>query len=364
MNIITRNFIRLLKCGVFGYMEQLEPMSNFKWLKLIHLSVIQECMGLTYDGMMRYVNARHLILSSKVREEWTEIIEKCENDALKMNNCIVEMYSEFMQSQRLFYPVLLRGRGMSLLYPNPLHYYCSHIDWYIPTEEKAREADAWAKRSAQITSDVDLNNIKYQFMGVDVENNHYAQELMNRKLNKDLQTLVIREKSYYKPNYIQINSFNIEILPPTINLLVLILNLIQQILDDDVHQQDLLDLGLFMRKVGKDVDYIKIERWLNELQMQQLADFEGGLLIKLFGFSKDELPFMKDIYDNEVDNLIQNIFSDENMSTDIDDLSIGRKTKRGMKHLYHSATNLKYHPKEVTGGVLSKFKNIFSQIEE
>lgn len=292
MDIISRNHLRLLKSGVFGIMEPLEPMSNFKWLKLIQFSVLQECQGLTYDGMLKYVNSRQMTLATKVSEMWTEVIDETEKKALKMNTCIAEMYKIFSKEPKLFYPVLLKGQGLALLYPNPQHYYSSHIDWYIPTEEKAREADAWAKREAEIVSDLDPNNLQYKFMDVIVENNHFVQELMDRKLNKDLQTLVTREKSYYKPNYIEINATKIEILPPSINLLVLILRLMQHILEEDVKPQMIIDLGMFLRKLGDKVDYLKIERWLSELKMQTMANLEATLLIKLFDFTEDEIPFM------------------------------------------------------------------------
>lgn len=34
MDIIQRNFLKLLKCGAFGQREQLEPMSAWKWKRL------------------------------------------------------------------------------------------------------------------------------------------------------------------------------------------------------------------------------------------------------------------------------------------------------------------------------------------
>lgn len=363
MDIITRNFLRLLKCGVFGIMEQLEPMSNFKWLKLINISVTQECMGITYDGMVRYVNARQMTLASKVKDEWTRVINETEKHAIEMNNCIAEMYQIFMREHRLFYPVLMRGRGTALLYPNPQHYYCEHIDWYIPTEEKAREADAWAKREAKILSDIDPNKLKYSFRDVKVENNHFVQELMDRKLNKDLQVLVTREKSYFKPIYVEINSIKVEILPPSIHLLSLILYLMTHILEEDVKPQMILDLGMFLRKIGDQVDYIKIERWLNELGMQKIANLEGSLLMQLFNFTQDEIPFMNEYLEADVEALIANIFSKEYMEP-TDDFSIGKRTKKSFTHLYRSATTLKYHPREVTGSYVSKLTRIFSRIEE
>lgn len=355
LNIITRNFIRLLRCGAFGIMEPLESMNNFKWLKLIRLSVEQECMGLAYDGLIRYLNAHQITLEEKVCEEWGEVLKKCEDSALKMNNCIVEMFDIFTREPRLFYPVLLRGRGMAFNYPNPLHYYCSHIDWYIPTEEKAREADAWAKREAKIKNDDNPNRLQYIFKDVMVENNHFAQELLDKKLNKTLQTLVIREKSYYMPNTVRINATNVEILPPTINLFVQILYVMHHLLAGDIKPQMIIDLGVLVRKLGNQIDYIKIERWLNELKIQKVADYEGGLLIRLFGFKKEEIPFMQKYYELVADTFVNSIFSDEKMNLISTTPSSLQKRHVGIK---------KYLPREVTASYFHRMVNTFSNIDE
>lgn len=363
IDIIIRNFIRMLKCGMFGIMEPLEPMSNFKWLKLIQLSKIQECQGFIYDGMVRYTNSHQMTLATKVRDAWTEVIQHTERHAQQMDNVVAEMYQTFSRQPKLYYPVLLRGRAMAILYSNPHHYFCSHIDWYIPTEEKAREADAWAKREAKIITDVNPYKIRYEYHDIMVENNHFVEELMDRKLNKDLQTVIIREKSYYKPTYIEINASKVEILPPSVNLLMLIAHLMQHILTQDVKPQMIADLGIFLRRMGHLVDYVKLERWLNELGMQKMADLEAGLLMNLFAFSADELPFMKENNENDVKGLISNIFSPEYLQP-IDQYSIGKKTQQSFKNLYRTATTFKYHPREVTGSYVQKVTRLFSQIEE
>lgn len=353
----------MLKCGMFGIMEPLEPMSNFKWLKLIELSKTEECQGFIYEGMVKYVNSNGLTFSDKVREVWAQTILDTENHAQRMDNVIADMFQKFSVQPKLYYPVLLRGRAMATLYNNPRHYYCNHIDWYIPTEEKAREADAWASREAQIITDINPNKIRYKYQDILVENNHYVEELMNKELNKALQTTIIREKSYYKPTYIEINQTKIEVLPPSANILMLIAHLMQHILIQDVKPQMIADLGIFLRKLGHLVDYVKLERWLNELGMQKMADLEAGLLMELFAFTPDELPFMKDVNKNDVQGLLSNIFSEEYMKP-IDEFSFGKKTQQSFKNLYRTATTFKYHPREVTGVYVQKVAKVFKQIEE
>ncbi len=361
MDIVGRNFLRLLKCGSFGIMEDLELMSNFKWKKLIKISQLKGCPGIIFDGMKKYTKEGKLTIGESLQALWMGVITQTEAEAKKMNECVVEMYN--LMSAKLHYPVLMRGREMALLYDNPLHYICDYIDWWIPTEEKAREADAWAMREAKIISDADKDMITYSYLDTKVRNNHYVVELMDNKLNKELHNIVIREKSYYKPFYVEINGANVEILPPSVLLLMLILNLAQHILIDKVLPTHIIDLGIYLRKLGDKVDYIKLERWLEQLKMQQMADIIGGLLVQLFSFTQDEIPFMKKYNADATDNIIMYIFSEEQLAEE-DRFAIGKNTKKNLKQLIRSATNIKYQPREITGGYVKKVRNLFTRVEE
>ena len=54
MDIIKRNFFRLLRCGALGDNEALEPMSLFKWRKLIALVRFKKVDAVAANGANRY----------------------------------------------------------------------------------------------------------------------------------------------------------------------------------------------------------------------------------------------------------------------------------------------------------------------
>lgn len=51
MDIIIRNFFRLVRAGAFGLQEQLEPMSAYKWRKVMMLSDMHHITTETYAGL-------------------------------------------------------------------------------------------------------------------------------------------------------------------------------------------------------------------------------------------------------------------------------------------------------------------------
>lgn len=76
MDIIQRNFFRLLRSGAFNTTEEIEPMSAYKWQKLYQLSVMHDVVAYAYDGLERCNDQFFLRLPEKLRNEWQQAADK------------------------------------------------------------------------------------------------------------------------------------------------------------------------------------------------------------------------------------------------------------------------------------------------
>ena len=70
MNIIQRNFFRLIKCGVYGTAETLEPMSLHKWDKLYQMAQLHNVQPFVYHGMCKCKDQFFLNLSPEQWQKW------------------------------------------------------------------------------------------------------------------------------------------------------------------------------------------------------------------------------------------------------------------------------------------------------
>ena len=80
----------------------------------------------------------------------------------------------------------------------------------------------------------------------------------------------------------------------TLSLLNLIIYNTNQILSKGLDLRGIVEFGIFLRKRGDKVDYVKLESWLQKLYLQQMARIQCSYLIKHFFFTPDELPFVVD----------------------------------------------------------------------
>ena len=72
MNIIQRNFLRLLRAGAFGSKSQLEPMSEWKWQQLYQLSRRHGVTPWVADGINAMVDDFFLQLSPTLRSQFAD----------------------------------------------------------------------------------------------------------------------------------------------------------------------------------------------------------------------------------------------------------------------------------------------------
>lgn len=80
MNIIQRNFFRLLRCGAFQTTEVIEPMSIYKWGKLYQLSIAHDVQPYVYQGLTKCKDQFFLHLTDTQWKQWQQAIGSREED--------------------------------------------------------------------------------------------------------------------------------------------------------------------------------------------------------------------------------------------------------------------------------------------
>jgi len=102
MDIIQRNFFRLLRSGALGINELVEPMSAFKWDSLYQFSVMHDVTPYVYKGILKCKEQFFLHLTPKQWEVWKKAADK----ALQEQQAADEEEDEFLRPDHLTNPVL------------------------------------------------------------------------------------------------------------------------------------------------------------------------------------------------------------------------------------------------------------------
>lgn len=188
MNIITRNFFRLLRSGALNEYEPMEPMSAFKWRRL--------------DQM---VHAQH--------------VERAALKGIKNHQ-----FDEMMN---------------------------------IPEDLANQTPDNSAHQEEPRLS------------------NHYLNFRLSRIENAERHAI----------------DTNVDAL----NVLKIIVGNVSSMLNHGTMLSGIIELGSYLRSKGDKVDFVKLDTWLGKLQLRRMAQLQGSMLMSVFNFEQDELPFVRHV---------------------------------------------------------------------
>lgn len=282
MNIIKRNFLRLLRLGAFGENEVIEPMSKFKWEVIFHIANIHNVVGVIFDG----------------------IAKNKENEALIPQDIILK------------YKKILDEEGYGI------------------------KAQATGSRPSVQLPDADLS--------------HMCNGFLNARLKR------IRE------NEPQSADASVE----TLNMLDIIVQATECTMTYGLSFATILRIGIYLRVDGDKIDFVKLENWLRKLNLTRMAQLEGSILIDIFGFEMDEIPFVNKMEPSAHKIAIEAL--EKPIRIDIEEWKISQKStiflannsKAMMKTVKNCMKYFFFAPVEASSNFLHRFASSLSNLEE
>lgn len=282
MNIIKRNFLRLLRLGAFGENEVIEPMSKFKWEVIFHIANIHNVVGVIFDG----------------------IAKNKENEALIPQDIILK------------YKKILDEEGYGI------------------------KAQTTGSRPSVQLPDAGLS--------------HMCNGFLNARLKR------IRE------NEPQSADASVE----TLNMLDIIVQATECTMTYGLSFATILRIGIYLRVDGDKIDFVKLENWLRKLNLTRMAQLEGSILIDIFGFEMDEIPFVNKMEASAHKIAIEAL--EKPIRIDIEEWKISQKStiflannsKAMMKTVKNCMKYFFFAPVEASSNFLHRFASSLSNLEE
>ena len=263
MNIITRNFFRLLRSGALNEYEPMEPMSAFKWRRL--------------DQM---VHAQH--------------VERAALKGIKNHQ-----FDEMMN---------------------------------IPEDLANQTPDNSAHQEEPRLS------------------NHYLNFRLSRIENAERHAI----------------DTNVDAL----NVLKIIVGNVSSMLNHGTMLSGIIELGSYLRNKGDKVDFVKLDTWLGKLQLRRMAQLQGSMLMSVFNFEQDELPFVRHV-EAAANKLV--LRSETHSASDTAEEWHFRQLSSGFvqnnsallrRNLRRSLRYITYAPLETVSNFFNNFARSLQEIEE
>ena len=182
--------------------------------------------------------------------------------------------------------------------------------------------------------------------------------LANPRLNKRLKKIIHHEQH------------SIDTSIETIQILNILIYNVNHILNFGLSLRGIIDLGHYLRTSGDKVDFVKLDRWLDQLSMKRMAQLQGSILISVFKFDLDEIPFVHQLEENAVSLAMLSL---SHLQIDSSDEWHFKQSKTGFvrnnnavmkKSLRRSMRYINYAPIETISNLIFNFAKGLSEIEE
>lgn len=134
----------------------------------------------------------------------------------------------------------------------------------------------------------------------------------------------------------------------TLQLLNIIIYNIDCMNREGISIQGVVTIGHYLRKQGHRVDFVKLDAWISRLFIKRAVSLLSSVLLYIFNFETDELPFLYRKYP-DVHKIIRS--------------QILRTANSG-KQTGSASVNLKYTPMSSLSAVIQKITNTLGNIEE
>lgn len=157
----------------------------------------------------------------------------------------------------------------------------------------------------------------------------------------------------------------------SLGLLQIIVFNVDSMLNRGMSLDGIIRLGQYLRSPsGAKLDDIKIDKWLVSLHLVRMAELQGNILIEMFGFEQDEIPFVHKP-DREAYNITVRAVS--YLAKDTAEEWHFRQSRSGFvqnnsrilrRNLRRSMRYFVYAPIETTSNFFSGLGHSLSEIEE
>ena len=156
----------------------------------------------------------------------------------------------------------------------------------------------------------------------------------------------------------------------TLELLNIIVRNISHILNQGISLSGISQLGSFLRTKGDKVDFVKLEGWLKRLHIQRMAQLEGSILIAVFEFDQDEIPFVAQVEKEAYPLILRTLKHTTSDTTEEWHFRQGRtgfvqnNSRIMRRNLRRSIRYINFAPIETSSNFLNNFARSLSEIEE
>ncbi len=286
---------RLLKYALWHDSESLDKssfdgLSADDWDKIHEFTLRQGVSAMVFDA----VTDAGIAMPRPIKMRFISSVSEIENEyAAKLKTAV--RLAEIYRSNGIRM-MILKGLGLSQLYPKPNHRPCSDIDIYLFGRQ--HEGDEILRTRYNIQIDEDKHHHTIFYIGKTMVENHYDFiEAHSRRSKTEIEQRLKDIVENEQPIRIEIGGQEAYIPSPNLNALFLTLHAGAHFAADSISIRHLIDWALFIDHFGDKVEWEKVYALADEFGFRRYLDCMNTMCFDYLGLAKR--PFITVLQDKD-----------------------------------------------------------------
>jgi len=257
------------------------------WAKVYTLARQQTLLGLLADAVRRL---------PQERKPDTEMVQKLQVF------CMRNIQSHMLITNRLagsleilrsagVEPVLFKGHGLAINYPDPMSRQCGDIDLYVGKKDYDKAVQAC--RQAFEEDEHDSESIKHFHFnngGVSVEIHRIAETIPGIFQNRRYQRWTVESLQPSALRKTDIEGVTVSLPPHNFNAVYVMNHAWHHFVTGGVGLRQFCDWTVYMHKFGKEIDVQQLEKDLRSFGLLKVWKIFACVAVNFLGFPEDECP--------------------------------------------------------------------------
>ena len=178
--------------------------------------------------------------------------------------------------------MVLKGYVCSLDWPKPEHRPCGDIDIWLCGKQKEADIALTAEKGIRIDKSHHHHTV-FCWQDFMVENHYDFVNTSSHKSSRNLE-VIFKELGKDYSHFIEVFGQRIYLPSPNLHALFLIRHNMNHFASSEINLRQLLDWAFFVKRHGKEVDWLWLESILEQFGMKKLYDTFNAICVEDLGF--------------------------------------------------------------------------------
>lgn len=281
-------FLSLLRFALFNTRVPEETFSEHDWEKQIHIAQEQSVIGILYTAIEKLPVEKRP--SKKLILSLYATVSSIEEHNTNMNKGICEVFPIYKSFGCT--PLLLKGQGVAANYPFPERRMSGDMD--ILLNDGFDKIHQWVLDNGNKVAFCHPHYDKHQgffWKNLEIENHFRLAQFYNKRLNKRLQQIISTGLEMEKPLTIHLNGETIELLPPTLGMLHLLVHFSVHLVNWGIGFRQLCDMVMYMNSHYDKINKELLDDWLKQLDLRRISGTVAAIAVTRMGLPMSRIPF-------------------------------------------------------------------------